>query len=109
MTKSFAKSAVSSFASTLVLAVAALGAASSFAAGGPVKGTEGELLFPAFTSVTTRAEVQSDLIRAAKSGQIIASTAGTTLKAPEFVSTRSVADVRAEAVVAAHNPVIGTI
>ena len=105
MTTNFAKSAVS----TLVLAVAALGAANSFAAGGTAKGTEGEMLLPAFTSTTTRAEVQTDLIRAAKSGQIIPSTAGTTLKAPEFVSTRAAADVRAEAVVAAHNPVVGTI
>lgn len=105
MTNNFAKSAVS----TLVLAVAALGAANSFAAAGTVKFTEGEMLLPAFTSTTTRAEVQTDLIRAAKSGQIIPSTAGTTLKAPEFVSTRAAADVRAEAVVAAHNPVVGTI
>ncbi len=105
MTTTFAKSAVS----TLVLAVAALGAASSFAAE-PAKGTEGELMFaPAFTSTVTRAEVQTDLIRAAKLGQIIPSIAGTTLKQPEFVSKRSVAEVRAEAVVAAHHPVIGTI
>ena len=105
MTTTFAKSAVS----TLVLAVAALGAASSFAAEA-AKGTEGEMLFaPAFTSTVTRAEVQTDLIRAAKSGQIIPSIAGTTLKQPEFVSKRSVAEVRAEAVVAAHHPVIGTI
>jgi hypothetical protein len=105
MTTNFAKSAVS----TLVLAVAALGAASSFAGTSDVKGTEGEMLTSAFTSTTTRAAVQSDLIRAAKSGQIIASIAGTTLKAPEFMSSRSAAEVRAEAVVAAHHPVVGTI
>lgn len=101
----FTKSAVS----TLVLAVATLGAASSFAASGPAKGSEGEMLFPAFTSTATRAEVQTDLIRAANSGQIIPSIAGTTLKAPEFMGTRAAADVRAEGVVAARSPVIGTI
>ena len=106
MTTHFAKTAVS----TLVLAAAALGAASSFAGTSTVKGTEGEMLaVTTFTSSTTRAEVQTDLIRAAKSGQIVPSIAGTTLKAPEFMSTRSAADVRAEAVVAAHTPVFGTI
>ncbi len=104
MTINFAKTA----ATTLILAAAALGAASSFAAG-VAKGPEGEVLLPAFTSTTTRAAVQTELIRAAKSGQIIPSIAGTTLKAPEFVSTRSAADVRAEAVAAARHPVVGTI
>ncbi len=105
MTTNFAKSAVS----TVVLAVAALGAASSFAGTSDAKTTDGQLLFPSFTSTMTRAQVQADYIKAAKSGQIIPSTAGTTLKVPEFVSTRSAAEVRAEAVVAAHHPVIGTI
>ena len=105
-TINFAKSAVS----TLVLAVAALGAANSFAATSAAKGTEGEMLAATtFTSTTTRAEVQTDLIRAAKSGQIVPSIAGTTLKAPVFMSTRSAAEVRAEGVVAAHTPVFGTI
>ncbi len=102
----FTKSAVS----TLVLAVAALGAASSFAGTSTAQGTEGEMLaLTTFTSTTTRAEVQTDLIRAAKSGQIIPSTAGTTLKTPEFMSTRAAADVRAEGVVAARTGVFGTI
>lgn len=105
MTTNFAKTA----ASTLVLAAAAFGAASTFAASGTAKGTEGEMLLPAFTSTTTRAQVQTDLVRAAKLGQIIPSISGTTLKAPMFVSTRLAADVHAEAVTAAQHPVVGTI
>ena len=54
-----AKTAVSS----IVLALAALatfGSASSFAAASDVKNSAGEPLFPAFTSVLTRAQVQAD-------------------------------------------------
>lgn len=101
-----AKTAVS----TIVLAIAAFGAASSFAASSSAKGTEGEMLTaPAFASATTRADVKADYVRAAKSGQIIQSIEGTTLRAPAFVSTRSAAEVRAEGVTAAHTPVFGTI
>ena len=95
-----AKTAVSS----IVLALAALGSASSFAATSDVKNSAGEPLFPAFTSVLTRAQVQADYIKAVKAGEIVASIEGTTLKAPAFVSVRSVAEVRAEAVMAAHHP-----
>ena len=106
MTTNFAKSAVS----TLVLAVAALGAASSFAGTSTAKGTEGEMLFaPAFTSTMTRDQVKAEYLQAAKTHQIVAATEGAVLVEPAFVSTRSVAEVRAEAVVAAHHPVIGTI
>ena len=106
MTTKFAKSTVS----TLVLAVAALGAASSFAGTSDAKTTDGQLLFPAFTSTMTRAQVQADYIKAAKAGEIVPSTLGTTVKAPEFVGTRSAAEVRAEAVMAArHSPVVGSI
>ena len=106
MTTNFAKSAVS----TVVLAIAALGAASSFAGASDAKTTDGQLLFPAFTSTLTRAQVQADYIKAAKAGEIVPSTLGTTVKAPEFVGTRSAAEVRAEAVMAArHSPVVGSI
>ena len=94
-----AKTAVSS----IVLALAALGSASSFAATSDVKNSAGEPLFPAFTSVLTRAQVQADYIKAVKAGEIVPSIEGTTLKAPAFMSVRSVADVRAEAVMAAHH------
>ena len=103
MTTHFAKSTVSA----LVLVVAAMGAASSFAGTSDAKTTDGQLLFPAFTSTMSRAQVQADYIKAAKSGQIVPSTLGTTVKAPEFVSTRSPADVRAEAVYAAHHSNVG--
>ncbi len=105
MTTHFAKSAVS----TLVLAVATLGAASSFAGTSDAITSDGQLLFPAFTSTMTRAQVQADTIKAAKSGQIVQATEGAVFKMPEFVSTRSAAEVRAEAVTAAHTPVFGTI
>lgn len=106
MTTHFAKTAVS----TVVLAIAALGAASSFAGASDAKTTDGQWLFPAFTSTLTRAQVQADYIKAAKSGQIIQATEGAVLKVPEFVSTRSAAEVRAEAVMAArHSPVVGSI
>ena len=94
-----AKTAVSS----IVLALAALGSASSFAATSDFKNSAGEPLFPAFTSVLTRAQVQADYIKAVKAGEIVASIEGTTLKAPAFVGVRSAADVRAEAVMAAHH------
>ena len=94
-----AKTAVSS----IVLALAALGSASSFAAASDVKNSAGEPLFPAFTSVLTRAQVQADYIKAVKAGEIVPSIEGTTLKAPAFMSVRSVADVRAEAVMAARH------
>ena len=94
-----AKTAVSS----IVLALAALGSASSFAATSDVKNSAGEPLFPAFTSVLTRAQVQADYIKAVKAGEIVPSIEGTTLKAPAFMSVRSVADVRAEAVMAARH------
>ena len=94
-----AKTAVSS----IILALAALGSASSFAATSDVKNSAGEPLFPAFTSVLTRAQVQADYIKAVKAGEIVPSIEGTTLKAPAFMSVRSVADVRAEAVMAARH------
>ena len=94
-----AKTAVSS----IVLALAALGSASSFAATSDAKNSAGEPLFPAFTSVLTRAQVQADYIKAVKAGEIVPSIEGTTLKAPAFMSVRSVADVRAEAVMAARH------
>ena len=106
MTTNFAKTAVS----TVVLAIAALGAASSFAGTSDAKTTDGQWLFPAFTSTMTRAQVQAAYIKAAKAGEIVPSTLGTTVKAPEFVGTRSAAEVRAEAVMAArHSPVVGSI
>ena len=106
MTTTFTKSVVS----TLVLAMVALGAASSFAASSTAKGTEGEMLFaPAFTSKVTRDQVKAEYFQAAKTHQIVAATEGAVLAEPAFVSTRSVAEVRTEAVVAAHHPVIGTL
>ena len=51
MNSTTAKTAVSS----IVLALAALGSASSFGADSNVKNSAGEPLFPAFTSVLTRA------------------------------------------------------
>ena len=106
-TTNFAKSTVS----TLVLGMAALGTASSFAASNAAaKGSEGEMLAATtFVSTTTRADVKADYLKAAKSGQIVAATEGTTLKAPEFMSTRSSADVRSEAIAAANTPVFGTL
>ena len=104
MTTHFAKSAVS----TLVLAVAALGAASSIAGTSTARNTDGDLRFtPALTSTTTRAQVQAEYIQAAKSGQIVLSSDGTMLRAPAFVGTRSAAEVRAEAVYAAHHSTMG--
>ena len=91
-------------ASSIVLALAALGSASSFAADSTVKNSAGEPLFPAFTSVLTRAQVQADYLQAARAGQIVPSIEGTTLKAPAFVSTRSPAEVRMEAAMAVAHP-----
>ena len=108
MTSTFAKSA-STTASTVVLALAALGSAGSFAGNNTAKNTDGELLFPVFASTMTRAQVRADYFQAVKAGQIIQTTEGTTLKAPAFVSTRSTAEVHAEAVVAPHTPVFGSI
>lgn len=103
MTTHFAKSAVSA----LVLAAAALGAASSFAGASDAKTSDGQLLFPAFTSSLTRAQVQAEYFKAVKSGQIVQATEGTVLKAPAFVSTRLAAEVRAEGVYAAHHANMG--
>ena len=100
MNSTIAKTAVSS----IVLALAALGSASSFAADSNVKNSAGEPLFPAFTSVLTRAQVQADYFKAMKAGQIVASIEGTTLKAPAFASTRSAAEVHSEAVMAVAHP-----
>ena len=105
MNSAIAKTAVSS----IVLALAALGSASSFAADSAVKNSAGELLFPVFTSTMTRAQVQADYLRAAKAGLIVPSIEGTTLKAPAFVSTRSPAEVHSEAVMAARTQPVGTI
>ena len=105
MNSNIAKTAVSS----IVLALAALGSASSFAADSTVKNSAGELLFPHFTSTMTRAQVQADYVQAAKTGRIVPSIAGTTLKAPDFVSARTRADVRAEAIMAAGTHAPGTI
>ena len=95
-----AKTAVSS----IVLALAAFGSASSFAAS-TQKGTEGEALFaPAIMSVTSRAAVQADYFQAVKAGQLVAMTEGTVLVAPAFMSIRTRDGVHAEAVMAAHHP-----
>lgn len=112
MTSTFAKSAsatMSSTARTLVLALAALGSVSSFADANGVKNSDGELRFPVFASTLTRDQVRADYFQAVKAGQIVQTTEGTTLKAPAFVSTRSSAEVHAEAVVASHTPVFGSI
>ena len=109
MTTKFAKTAVATL-SSVVLAVATLGATSSFAATSTARNTDGDLLFaPALTSTTTRAQVQAEYIKAAKSGQIIPSSDGITLRAPAFVSARPAAEVHAEALVAARAPVFGSI
>ncbi len=126
MKTNFAKTTVS----TVVMALAALGAASSFAANVPtdavgnktraevraeylqavkngeiVSATEGTVLVaPAFVSTKTRAEVRAEYLQAVKSGQIVQATEGAMLVGPAFVSTHSRAEVRAEAVAAAHNP-----
>jgi hypothetical protein len=100
MNSNIAKTAISS----IFLALAALGSASSFAAS-VQKGTEGETLSaPAFMSAKSRAEVQAEYFQAVKAGQLVAMTEGTVLVAPAFMSTRSADDVRAEAVMAAHHP-----
>ena len=57
----------------------------------------------------TRAQVQADYLQAAKAGLIVLSIAGTTLKMPDFVSARTPADVRSEAVMAARTPATGTL
>ena len=94
-----AKTAVSS----IVLALAAFGSASSFA--GTQKGTEGEALFaPTFVSVTSRAAVQAAYFQAVKSGQLVAMTEGTVLVVPAFMSQRTRDGVHAEAVMAASHP-----
>ena len=102
MNSNIAKTAISS----IVLALAALGSVSSFAADSSVKNSAGEPLFPAFTSVLTRAQVQADYLKAAMAGQIVPSIEGTTLKAPPFASTRSPAEVRSEAVMAVAHPAL---
>ncbi len=97
-------------ASSIVLALAALGSASSFAADSTVKNSAGELLFPAFTSTMTRAQVQAEYFKAVKAGQLVAMTEGTVLVAPAFMSTRTRDEVRAEAIMAAGHPLnTGTI
>ena len=99
MNSTIAKTAVSS----IVLALAALGSASSFAAA--QKGTEGESLWtPAVMSSKTRADVQAEYFKAVKAGQLVAMTEGTIFVAPAFMTARSRDDVRAEAVMAAHHP-----
>ena len=106
MNSSIAKTAISS----IVLALAALGSASSFAADSTVKNSAGELLFPVFNSTLTRAQVQADYLQAARAGLIVPSIEGTTLKAPAFASTRSAAEVRSEAVMAArHQQNMGSV
>jgi len=126
MKTNFAKTTVS----TVVMALAALGAASSFAANIPtdavgnktraevraeylqavkngeiVSATEGAVLVaPAFVSTKTRADVRAEYLQAVKNGQIVQVTEGEPLVAPAFVSTRTRDEVRAEAVAAAHNP-----
>ena len=101
-----AKTAVSS----IVLALAAFGSASSFA-GGTQIGTEGEALTSStFVSVTSRAAVQADYVQAAKSGQIVAMTEGAVLVSPAFMSQRTRDGVHTEAVMAASHPLnIGTL
>ena len=96
-------------ASSIVLALAALGSASSFAANSTLRNSDRELLFPVFTSTTTRAQVQADYLQAARAGLIVASSEGMTPKVPAFVSTRSVADVHSEAVMAARTQPVGSI
>lgn len=100
MNSNIAKTAISS----IVLALAALGSASSFAAS-TQKGTEGEALSASsFMSTKSRAEVQADYFQAVKAGQLVAMTEGTVLVAPAFMSIRTADDVRVEAVMAAHHP-----
>jgi hypothetical protein len=100
MNANIAKTAISS----IVLALAALGSAGSFAAS-VQKGTEGETVWaPALTSNKTRAEVQAEYFQAVKSGQIVAMTEGAVLVAPEFMSIRSRDDLHTEAVMAASHP-----
>ena len=90
-------------ASSIVLALAALGSASSFAAA--QKGTEGEALWtPAVMSHQTREAVQANYFQAVKAGQLVAMTEGAVLLGPDFMSTRTRAEVRAEAVMAASHP-----
>lgn len=100
MNSTIAKTAVSS----IVLALAALGSASSFASDSTVKNSAGELLFPHFTSTMTQAQVQAEYFKALKAGQIVPSIEGTTLKAPAFASSRSPAEVRMEAVMSVAHP-----
>jgi hypothetical protein len=100
MNSNITKTAISS----IVLALAALGSASSFAAS-TQKGTEGEALSaPAFMSSKSRADVQAEYFRAVKAGQLVAMTEGTVLVTPAFMSVRSTNDVHAEAVMAAQHP-----
>ncbi len=102
MTSTIAKTAVSS----IVLALAALGSASSFAENSTAITSEGKLHFPVFTSTMTRAQVHADYLKAAMAGLIVPGIEGTTVKAPAFVSTRSVAEVHAEAVMAVAHPAL---
>ena len=96
-------------ASSIVLALAALGSASSFAASSTVRNSDGELRFPVFTSAMTRAQVQADYLQAARAGLITSSSEGMTLKVPAFASARSPADVHSEAVMAARTQPVGSI
>ena len=96
-------------ASSIVLALAALGSASSFAANSTVRNSDGELRFPVFTSTMTRAQVQVDYLQAARAGLITSSSEGMTLKVPAFASARSPADVHSEAVMAARTQPVGSI
>ena len=112
MKTNFAKTTVS----TVVMALATLGAASSFAANAPVAGmsgkaaqivtvTEGDVLvMPSLASTTTRAEVRAEYLQAVKNGQFVSSTEASNALTPQFVSTHTRAELRAEAVAAAHNP-----
>ena len=91
-------------ASSIVLTLAALGCASSFAAN-MQNGTEGEALYTQdLMSTKTRAEVQAGYLQAVKAGQLVAMTEGTMLVGPAFMSTRTREEVRAEAVMAGSHP-----
>lgn len=112
MKTNFAKTTVS----TVVMALATLGAASSFAAYVPVDAmggktgqivsvTEGDVLVtPTLASTKARAEVRAEYLQAVKNGQIVSATEAANAVTPLFVSTRAREEVRAEAVTAAHNP-----
>lgn len=115
MKTNFAKT-TSFTAATVVMALATLGAASSFAANAPVAGmggksaqivtvTEGDVVvMPTLASTRARAEVRAEYLQAVKNGQIVSATEAANAVTPRFVSTRARDEVRAEAVAAAHNP-----